>query len=287
MSQIRHIGIIGLGQIGGSIAAALRASKEYKYRIGALELNSRLTDEATSRRLIDYTIDADLEELRKTDLVVLAAPIRAIISVIPAFKRRMAPGSILVDVGGTKREIVAAMEAGDEPIHCFGGHPIVGGVASGADGWNADLFRERPFVLVRTRSSTRGAEELLRTLLRDTGARVVVMDADTHDRAAAHSNDLPLLLANALVALAAQRTGEDVTLIGGAFELATRSVARPPQVIGDTLVTNRDFLAEAYDALDGEVRRLLGVLHRDADGIRRELTHSRVARDRIVPDPKR
>lgn len=286
MSRIRHIGIVGLGQIGGSLAAALKASQESRYRIGALELKAKLTEEAKQRHLIDYAIDADLEELRKIDLVVLAAPVRAIVSMIPAFKRRMAPGSILLDVGSTKRDVVAAMESGDDAIFCFGGHPIAGTPASGPASWDPKLFAKKAFVLVRTKSSTQASEEMLRVLIRDIGARAVFTDAEAHDRTMAVTSHLPQLIAHAVVALNARRAGDadSPALIGGAFESATRMVPKPPEMMADILATNQDFIAEAYDGLDGEVRRLLGLLHRDLDGIRTELTNTRIARSRFLPD---
>lgn len=286
MSWIRHIGIIGLGQIGGSLAAALKASREFRYRIGALELKARLTEEAQRRKLIDYAIDADLEELTKLDLVVLAAPVRAVVSMVPAFKRRMAPGSILLDVGSTKRDVVAAMNGSEEAVHCFGGHPITGTPASGPESWDSQLFSDRPFVLVRTQSSTTAAEEKLGALIRDIGGRPVVTDAEAHDRALAATSHLPVLLAHALVALGAQRCGDGDSpmLVDTTFAAATDVVRKPPEMIADILVTNRDLIAEAYDGLDGEVRRLLGILHRDADGIKRELVNTRVARGRLAPD---
>jgi prephenate dehydrogenase len=286
MNRIRHIGIVGLGQVGGSLAAALKSSQESRYRIGALELKAKLIEEAQDRHLVDYAIDADLEELRKIDLVVLAAPVRAIISMIPAFKRRMAPGSILLDVGSTKRDVATAMDAGDEAIFCFGGHPLAGTPASGPETWDPKLFANRPFVLVRTHSSTQASEAMLRTLIRDIGAHIIFTDPDAHDRAMAAASHLPLLLANALVTLNAQRgdAAGATGLIGGAFDSATDPVRKPPEIVADILATNRDFIAEAYDELDGEVRRLLGLLHRDVDGIRRELANTRIARSRLLPD---
>jgi prephenate dehydrogenase len=288
MNQIRHIGIIGLGQIGGSLAAALRNSSQFSYKIGALDLRARLEEEALQREIIDYPIDSDLTEINKMDLLILAAPVRAIASMIPAFKRRMAPGSILLDTGSTKRSIVEAMEASEEPVFCFGGHPITGIETSGVDSWQASLFNDRPFVLVRTASSDRGAEDALRELIRDIGGQPVVTDARAHDRSLAVTSHLPLLLANALVAVSAKRLGDDdmPLLFGASFESATRVVRKPTEMIADILATNRDLLAEAYDAFDGEVRRLLGVFHKDVDDIRRELTHSRVARAKFVSDNK-
>jgi prephenate dehydrogenase len=286
MNQIRHIGIIGLGQIGGSLAAALKTSSQFDYKIGALDLRARLEEEALQREIIDYPIDSDFQEINKMDLLVLAAPVRSITSMIPAFKRRMAPGSILLDTGSTKRGVVAAMEASDEPVHCFGGHPITGVEKSGVNSWDASIFNHRPFVLVRTASSESAAEELLRELIRGIGGHPVVTDARAHDRSLAVTSHLPVLLANALIAVSAKRMGADDTplLFESSFESATRVVRKPTEMTADILSTNRDLLAEAYDAFDGEVRRLLGVFHKDVDDIRRELTHSRVARAKFVSD---
>lgn len=286
MSGFRHIAVIGLGRIGGSLAAALKASVEFHYRIGGLDTKSKLTDQALREGTIDYAIDADLDDLRKADLVVLAAPVRAILTMIPVVRRHMAPGAVLLDVGSTKHDVIETMDATDAPVFCYGGHPVAAGARSASPLWNAALFAGSPFVIVRTISSTPPAEEMLRVLIQDIGGHMIISDADTHDRAVAITNQLPLLLANALVTLCARRADEadTTTLIDRAFEAATAAVREPPETVTDVLVTNRALIAEAYDALDGEMRRFLGLLHRDTDGVRRELTNARVARARFLPE---
>ena len=84
---------------------------------------------------------------RACDLVVLAAPVPAILD---AHRRgRAAPDStrVITDVGSTKRHVMAAAQRGGLP-RFVGGHPMAGTEHGGLEHARADLFAGRPWLLV-------------------------------------------------------------------------------------------------------------------------------------------
>ena len=261
--QINHIAIVGLGQIGGSLASALhhfsRIAKTEIPSIRGYDYDERVRSEALERRVIDRSMRDGFEDLHCADLVILATPVREIISLIPRVAKRMRPGAILVDVGSTKTDVVTMMDQQDR-VCCFGGHPICGTEQTGPDGWDPTLFVEKTFVIVDTKSSREDERNAIDSLVRRIGARVVTMDAAIHDRLLATTSHLPLLLGNALLAAATDQmetTDLVALLIGGSFRSATRITQKPPEMIADLLSTNRAMLSEAYREFDRHVRRLL------------------------------
>jgi prephenate dehydrogenase len=79
-----------------------------------------------------------------------------------------------------------------------GGHPLAGLESAGYAAGRADLFVDRPWVVVPGRSAHAADVERVEALIQACGAQAILMDADAHDRAVAGISHLPLLLAAAL-----------------------------------------------------------------------------------------
>ena len=122
-----NIGIIGLGLMGGSLAKAVKrygiAKKVYgftnseKNKKDILELN-----------LVDELVD--LETLKKvSDVIILAIPVDAIISMFPNFLD-IDENTTIIDMGSTKEYIVKNIP---EKIrkNFIAAHPMTGTEKSG------------------------------------------------------------------------------------------------------------------------------------------------------------
>ena len=187
--RIEQIAIIGLGQVGGSLAWAFKQCSDSGSDrapapvVTGCDREDHVVSEALRRGIIDRAIECD--EVATADLVILATPVGEIIALVPRVAKSMKAGSILLDVGSTKGEIVAEMNrsarAVQRAVHCFGGHPVSGTERSGPEGWDRRFFADRPFVIVETESSRPEAKETLTVLLTAIGSTVVFMDAGAHD----------------------------------------------------------------------------------------------------------
>lgn len=108
----------------------------------------------------------------------------------------LASGAVLTDVASTKGAIVSRARGLDLPF--VGGHPMAGREASGYVAASADLFRDRPWIVVSDGATAHGmatVEALAAACL----ARPKRMSAAAHDNAVAAISHLPLVLAAALV----------------------------------------------------------------------------------------
>jgi 3-deoxy-7-phosphoheptulonate synthase len=93
-----HIAIVGLGLMGGSFALALRQAGLGRKLIG-IDLDEGARTQAAPHFDV---VAADLEPIRQAHLVVLAAPVRAILRLLQGIERYAAPGAILLDFGSTQ-----------------------------------------------------------------------------------------------------------------------------------------------------------------------------------------
>jgi prephenate dehydrogenase len=243
-----RVGIVGLGLIGGSIALGLRE------RWADIEIygvdRPDVTDEAGRRGVIHHE-RAAVRDLIDCDLVVLAAPVTSIVTLIDDAARAELTATI-TDVGSTKRTIATAAEQ-SRLSNFVGGHPMAGAERGGLQHARADLFQGRSWMIVAgsaPASSVQRVEQLATGL----GAEPRRMDAVTHDRVMAYVSHLPQLLATALKATAVAAVGDSgLRAAGRAFHDMTRVAASPADVWESILATNADFIAEAVAACSGRL----------------------------------
>ena len=204
-----HLGFVGFGLIGGSIARAIRASDDRSsWTISAWSPTGDGPSQAAADGTIDRAAPSAVDAIADADLVVLAGPptacLAAIDDLVGAWRGALPPGAVVTDVASTKGSIVARADAAG--LRFVGGHPMAGLEASGYAASRGELFVDRPWVIVPGRLAGPADIALVATLAETCGARVVKLEATVHDRAVAAISHLPLVLAAALVEAVAGST---------------------------------------------------------------------------------
>ncbi len=266
------VAIVGLGQIGGSFAAALT-----KRRLARVIGVTRRP--ATARRALRMKILAeagtDLDAIRTADVVVLATPVRTLLRQIPEVAPLVRRDAILTDVGSTKTEIVEALRRSKTRATIIAGHPMAGNERAGLDGCDERVFENRPWVLIGDRRKA----ALLERLVAGVGARPTWMKSPRdHDLQVARVSHIPYLLAYALMGTA----DDAVRVCGNSFRDATRVAASDADMVLDFLLTNAGPIRRSASELQARLGALLRRIERgDAAGLRKSLLRARVRRSRI------
>ncbi len=266
-----QVAIVGLGLMGGSLALALRGHCRRIWAYDPDEATLRLSQqERTADR-----VSTDLEEiLQDSDLIILAAPVKAIVNLVGELPELTSGPSVVLDLGSTKRQIVAAMQKLPEQFDPIGGHPMCGKEKLGLANAEADLFQGAPFAFTRLERTTGRAQRLAIQVAEAIGAKALWIDADAHDRWTAATSHLPYLLASALV-LATPADARQLT--GPGFRSMTRLAATPPGMMLDVLNTNRDHILDALGQLRGQIDILKTLLEQgDSDKMKMLLARSAV-----------
>src|SRR5438309_9552145 len=139
---IRQITIIGTGLIGGSFGLALKKSG-FSGRIVGCD-RAPVLEQALKTGTIDSAQTDPIEAVRGSQLILLAAPVGAIIELIGRLGPALPPDALLTDTGGTKREIMAQAAkvfGGSVGQRFLGGHPMAGKERSGVEMAAPDLFQ--------------------------------------------------------------------------------------------------------------------------------------------------
>ncbi len=269
MKPFERIVIIGLGLIGGSIALSLRRTG-FKGKIVGIDDHATIS-RAREANAIDEGLLCDRLEVgfQAPALVMLCTPISTIIELLRKIAPLVLPGSLVTDVGSTKRRIV---EFADQqlPPHCdfIGGHPLAGAETSGFQSADPFLFENATYVLTPSRLSDEQRRVALGRLLESIGANVLLLSPNAHDRIAAHVSHLPQMAAVALMNMVAALQVDNPYLLkiaAGGFRDMTRVAASPYRIWADICATNRDEINLAIDRYVDALRAIQNDLN--ADGL--------------------
>ena len=248
--------IIGVGLIGGSIAKVMKAKNLAGAITGAGRSREAL-DQALQLGVIDRLDFDTRHSVEKSDLVVLATPVRTFEPIVRAIGSHIKSGAILTDVGSVKGGMVGVLEDLLPPsVHFVPGHPIAGRERHGVAAATESLFQGAKCILTPTVRTDARALETVKSLWAVAGASVIVMDPDMHDHDFAAVSHLPHVAAFAMMnAVAELGSGSEkyLHLSGAGFRDFTRIAASSPEMWRDICLDNRaeilaaldDFLAQA------------------------------------------
>jgi prephenate dehydrogenase len=229
-----RVGIVGLGLMGGSLALALRGKCA---RLFGIDPDAETLKLASAMGIVDQAAQNPLELLPESDLIVLAAPVKANLALLDQLGELQPGAAMVLDLSSTKAQIVQAMSSLPERFDPLGGHPMCGKERGGLANAEPQIFQGAAFVftpLVRSSLRIRAvAEELARAI----GSYPVWLDALTHDRWVASTSHLPFLVANALAAVTPVQAR---SLIGPGLRSTTRLAPSPWPIMRDILDTNQD-----------------------------------------------
>jgi 3-phosphoshikimate 1-carboxyvinyltransferase len=275
--RFRRVAFLGLGLIGGSLAAAMR-KRFLADTIVAHARSSQTLAIGKAMGFIDEGYADPRDAVRGADLIVLAMPVGATESLLRQVRGAIGPDAILTDVGSVKGAVVdaARLALGELPPGFVPGHPIAGAEKSGVTAANPDLYINHKIILTPLDSTSDNALHRVRDLWSAVGGNVLVMTPAHHDEVLAATSHLPHLLAYTLVDCLAhmQDNREIFRYAAGGFRDFTRIASSDPVMWRDVFLSNREAalkvlarFSEDLDAMraaisDGDGESMLGVFTR-------------------------
>ena len=239
-----HVVIVGLGLIGGSIAAAVR-KRFPDCKITAVGRSADRLQQAKDRDLVtDFATELSTKLLAGPAVVVCCLPVNMIADSVREMSTLCSKDVVLTDAGSVKASICSRIEEDPKAAARFvGAHPIAGGENGGFEFSDADLFVNRKCVITPSRDVQNN--QRVKDFWSCIGCEISEMTPEDHDRVLALTSHLPHIAAAATASTVGK---ENLSLCGSGFRDATRIAAGNAQLWKAILSENR---AAVLDAVDG------------------------------------
>jgi cyclohexadieny/prephenate dehydrogenase len=236
-SEFNTIAIVGVGLIGGSLAAAIKQRQRGATIIGVGRAPARLA-KARQAGLIDEAATDLGAAAAKSDLLIFCTPVDRIVAGIREAANRCRPGTLITDAGSVKGTICRDLGAGlPTGIEFVGSHPLAGSEKQGFEHADPQLFVGRVCVLTPIGTTTRPALERMERFWKSLGSTVLEMSPEAHDRALAQTSHLPHVVAAALAAILEPENGR---LAATGFRDTTRIAGGDPELWAAILLANAE-----------------------------------------------
>ena len=266
--KISRVAIIGLGLIGGSVGLSVREMLPDVATTG-WDADADVRARAAERGLAGMVCDSVAEAVREADLVILCVPVGAMGYAAEAIAPHIRPGTIVSDVGSSKRSVGEALAAALPEAVVIPAHPVAGTENSGPEAGFATLFRHRWCIVTPKDDTPPDALAALTEFWEGLGATVEIMDPRHHDLVLAVTSHIPHLIAYTIVGTASDleevTRGEVIKYSAGGFRDFTRIAASNPTMWRDVFLSNRDAVLEVLGRFTEDLSLLQRAI-RNGDG---------------------
>jgi cyclohexadieny/prephenate dehydrogenase len=265
---ISRVAIIGLGLIGGSIGLAVREMLPGVATTG-WDADPAVRRRAAERGLAGTICETAGDAVREAELVILCVPVGAMNAAAEAIAADLIPGTIVSDVGSSKRRVGEALARTLPEAVVIPAHPVAGTENSGPDAGFPELFRHRWCIVTPGDTAPPAAVDALTQFWEGLGATVEIMDPAHHDLVLAVTSHIPHLIAYTIVGTASDledvTRGEVIKYSAGGFRDFTRIAASNPTMWRDVFLSNRDAVLEVLGRFTEDLSLLQRAI-RDGDG---------------------
>ena len=240
--------------MGGSLALGLRGKCATLYGIDphlpTLEL-------ALSQHIVDYADSDPAKLLPEVDLVILSAPVPAILTLLEQLPSYTSNSCIVMDMGSTKKLVVESMSRLPERFDPIGGHPICGKEKLSLANAERTLYYAAPFLLTPLERTSSRAISAANQIIEALGAKGKTLDAVEHDRILASTSHLPFLISSALLLA----TPKDVApFVGPGFKSTSRLAGTSSSMMLGVLQSNRENVLNALHGMQSQLAEIEAAL---------------------------
>ena len=241
-----HIGIIGLGLIGGSIAKTLKKVHAQNSYIIGYDTASLSCAKAFEEGAIDHIASELGADFCKCNVIFICTPVSSIDTVVEKLLPFVSSDCILTDIGSTKsgviQKIEALLTAHSKKAYFIGGHPMTGSEQSGYEASTNYLFENAYYILTPTPGTPDFILFIIQKMIERLGAIPITLEPSYHDFATAAVSHLPHIIASSLVHLVKDQDNYEHalhTLAAGGFKDLTRIASSNPTIWQDICLSNK------------------------------------------------
>lgn len=252
MKMFKKVAIIGTGLIGGSIGMAIKKAKLAGQVIG-VSRHAISIQIAKKKQAIDIG-STDFSKIRGVDFVILATPVKTILSSVDKISRFIDKECLITDVGSTKSQIVERFSANFKNF--VGSHPLAGSEKRGVSYASKGLFKKSICIITPQGSTSLKAKRRISEFWEKLGARVVEMPPRRHDEILGFTSHLPHAASFALMDIVPRRY---LKFSSTGLKDATRIASSDADIWADIFLSNNT-LYDDIRRLEENLKRIRGLI---------------------------
>lgn len=288
---INTLAIYGVGLIGGSLAVRLKKQNAVGRIIGVGRSQENL-QKALELGAIDEIESDAVVAAEKSDVIVLATPVTTITSLLKTITPVINESKVITDVGSVKSEIVqsARRELGEFYRRFVAVHPIAGKEKSGITAADDELFENHKIILTPDQDTDDDACEMVRKMWQRTGANVLEMDVEDHDRVLSVTSHLPHVLAYVMMDFLSGSDDREACyeMTGGGFYDFTRTASSDPEMWRDISLMNAERLLQHIKQYQHQLSNVAEMIqNQDGEALEALYASAKKARSRVTEKRKR
>ena len=140
------------------------------------------------------------ESVPQSDLIIFCTPMSEYKKIILNINRFLTPKQIITDIGSSKLKSAQMIKKNlKKKIFWTSSHPIAGSEVSGPEYGKQNLFFNKWCVLIKDKKTNSKHLKFLISFWKKMGSKIVIMDAEKHDKIFSITSHLPHLIAYNLV----------------------------------------------------------------------------------------
>ena len=196
---MKKVFIIGCGLLGSSLVRAIYKKKISK-KIFIYE-KSKSNISKIKRLKLPGTIVKSLEDgVVNSDLVIFCTPMSEYKKIINKINKFISSKTIITDIGSSKVESSKIIKKFlKKNIHWIQSHPITGSEVSGPEHGKENMFKDKWCILIKGKKTNSKYLNFLNSFWKKVGSKIVIMNAEKHDKIFSITSHLPHLVAYNLV----------------------------------------------------------------------------------------
>ncbi|WP_090838333.1 prephenate dehydrogenase [Olleya namhaensis] len=260
---MQNIYIIGVGLIGGSLALDIK-NKRPEVKVYGIDKSEDHINQALELGVIDHK--ATFEDLDKADLVVLAIPVDASVSVLPDVLDKISDFTLVADVGSTKSDICKVVANHPRRRNFLAMHPIAGTEFSGPKAAIRDLFNQKTNIICEVEKTAFKLQEKAVGLFTEIGMRMRYMNPESHDKHIAYVSHLSHISAFMLgkTVIEKEKNERDIfDMAGSGFESTVRLAKSSPAMWTPIFKQNKTNVVETLEDYIANLTQFKNLIEND------------------------
>jgi prephenate dehydrogenase len=203
-----RIAIVGMGQIGASLALALKQSDLSNTEIVGTDGSRDRLSAASKAGAVDDTTRSIRGAVETARLVVITEPTTELREILRAIGPNLEDDAVVTDTGDTKVQALRwAEELLPRQIGFVSGRPLLKKDPNESEGPDAAIFQDIEYCLIPTPSASPSSVGVVTSMVEAIGAKPLFLDPHEHDSYTAAMAHLPIVLSAAFVTAMADSEG--------------------------------------------------------------------------------